>query len=263
MLLPLLMLLIAPLPANGSADDKLPESVAVTADTMLYAPSRSTLSATAEGIAGLPEAPVTVTLQCLVDAHFGDAVRCIALSGGARPAATRTEFDKRAAAWVATPVEKVALERARSTRIRPSATTPPDLANPVLIPMIFTETVSARDVVRLGPVDAKMKMEARDIEYDERPDSALLGAYYPQRALDAKIEVRMVATCRVMPDRSLFCHDARPVTPDSRLDAALAREFALATYQVLAAVRLMALTKAGDPVVGREVEMRIGFVAGG
>jgi hypothetical protein len=32
---------------------------------------------------------------------------------------------------------------------------------------------------------------------------------------------------------------------------------------VLAAVRLMPLTKAGDPVVGREVEMRIAFAAGG
>src|SRR5690606_28645682 len=98
----------------------------------------------------------------------------------------------------------------RGTRIRPTATTTPDLAKPVLIPVIFTETVSARDLLTLAP--AAKTMEARDIEYDERPDGALLSAYYPQRALTAKIEVRMIATCRVMPDRSLFCRDARPVT---------------------------------------------------
>lgn len=261
MLLPLLMLLIAPVAAP--ADDKLPESVAVTPETILYAPSRSLISATADGVSGLPDQPVEVKLQCLVDAHFGDAQRCIPLSGAAKPAMTKAEFDKRSAAWVATPVEKVALERARLTRVRPTATTDPDPANPVLVPMIFTASVSARDFIAVAPVDAKMKMEARDIEYDERPDGALLSAYYPQRALAAKLEVRMVATCRVVGDRSLFCFNARPATPDSRLDAALTREFALATYQVLASIRLMALTKAGDPVVGREVEMRIGFVAAG
>lgn len=262
MLLPLLMLLIAPVAAP--ADDKLPESVTVTDQAIRYAPSRSLISATVEGVTGLPDSPVTVRLQCLVDVHFGDSHRCIPLNGTARPAVTRSEFDKRAGAWVATPVERVALERVRATRILPTAPVEEaDLTKPKLAPMIFTHTISARDVVTLGPVDAKMKMEARDIEYDERPDGILLSAYYPQRALDAKIDVRMVATCRVLPDRTLFCRNARPATADSRLDAALTREFALATYQVLSAVRLMALTKAGEPVVGREVEMRIGFTPGG
>ena len=255
MLLPLLLMIVA----QTAPDEKLAEPITVEPSTIRYAPSRALISATAQGVPDLPATPVTMRFQCLVDAHFGDPQRCIPLSGAAKPAVTRTEFDKRAGAWAATPTERVALERIRSTRVNPMSEAPFDPAKPVLVPMIFTQTVGARDVVTLGPPTATM--EARDVEYDERPDAMLLSSYYPQRALAAGIEVRMTATCRVQPDRTLFCRDARPATPDSRLDAAMTREFALATYQVLAAVRLMPLTKTGDPIVGREIEMRIAFAA--
>jgi hypothetical protein len=255
MLLPLLLLIAAP------DDGKLAEPVAVTPAMIQYSPSRALISATATGIAGLPAAPETVRVECLADAHIGDIFGCIPLSGAAKPAATRAEFDKRAAAWVPSTVEKVAMERVRFTRLLPTATTPHDPAKPVLVPVVFTIAVSAGDAITLGAPTAVM--EARDVEYDERPDGALLGTYYPQRALAAGIEVRMTATCRVQPDRTLFCRNARPATPDPRVDPAMTREFALATYQVLSAVRLLPLTKAGDPVVGREVEMRIAFAAGG
>ncbi len=255
MLLSLLLMIAA------QDDDKLADPVPVTAEMIQYAPSRALISATASGVAGLPATPVAVRLECLVDAHIGDIHSCIPLTGAARPAATRAEFDKRAAAWTPTPIEKVALERTRFTRVRPTATTPHDPAKPELLPMVFTQNVSAGDAVTLGAPSATM--EARDVEYDERPDGALLGTYYPPRALAAGIEVRMTATCRVEPDRTLFCRNARPATADSRLDAAMTRDFALATYQVMAAVRLLPLTKSGDPVVGREVEMRIAFAAGG
>lgn len=255
MLLPLLLLIAAP------DDGKLAEPVAVTPALIQYSPSRALISATVTGVSGLPATPETVRFECLVDAHIGDVFGCIPLAGAAKPAATRAEFDKRAAAWVPSAVEKVALERVRFTRLIPTATTPHDPEKPVLVPMTFAVAVSAGDAVALGAPSATM--EARDVEYDERPDGALLGTYYPQRALAAGIEVRMTATCRVQPDRTLFCRNARPATPDSRVDAAMAREFALATYQVLAAVRLLPLSKTGDPVVGREVEMRIAFAAGG
>ncbi|MCW3846468.1 hypothetical protein OF829_04400 [Sphingomonas sp. LB-2] len=258
MLLPLLMMIAAPDAQDG---DKLAEPVAVAPSQIRYAPSRALVSATAEGVAGLPAAPVSISFECLVDAHFGEAQHCIALGGAAKPAATRAEFDRRAAAWKPTPIEGIALERIRATRLNPLTDAPYDAAHPILIPMLFTQTVSVGDVVKLGPPTAVM--EARDVEYDERPDGVLLTSYYPPRALAAGIEVRMTATCRVQPDRTLFCRNARPASPDSRIDAPMAREFALATYQVLAAVRLMPLTKAGDPVVGREVEMRIAFAAGG
>lgn len=254
MLLPLLLMIVAP---DAQDPDKLPESIAVQDSMIRYAPSRALISATATGVDGLPATPTLVRLQCLVEVHLGEPERCIALSGAAKPAVTRAEFDKRAAAWAPTPVEKVALERTRSTRILPNTETPYVAAQPVLVPMLFTQTVSATDAVTLGKPVATM--EARDVEYDERPDSDLLSSYYPARAFSAGIEVRMTATCRVLPDRTLFCRDARPASPDSRLDAAMTREFALATYQVLGAVRLLPLTKAGDPIVGREVEMRIAF----
>jgi len=258
MLLPLLMMIAAPDAQDG---DKLAEPIAVQPGAIRYAPSRALVSATATGVAGLPAAPETVRLECLVDAHFGDPQRCIPLTGAARPAATRTEFDKRATAWAATPVERIALERVKATRVNPMSEAPYDAAHPVLVPMLFTTTVSAADVVTLGKPVATM--EARDVEYDERPDAALLSSYYPPRALAAGIEVRMTAMCRVLPDRTLFCRDARPASADSRLDPAMTRDFALATYQVIGAVRLMPLTKSGEPVVGREVEMRIAFAAGG
>lgn len=254
MLLPLLLMITAP---DAQDAEKLPESVAVQDSMIRYAPSRALISATATGVDGLPAAPTSVRLQCMVEVHLGEPQSCIALSGAAKPAVTRAEFDKRAAAWTPTTVEKVALERTRSTRLTPNTETPYDAAKPVLVPMLFSQTVSAADVVTLGKPLATM--EARDVEYDERPDSDLLSSYYPGRAFSAGIEVRMSATCRVMPDRTLFCRNAHPATPDSRLDAAMTRDFALATYQVLAAVRLLPLTKAGDPIVGREVEMRIAF----
>lgn len=255
MLLTLLLLIAA------QDDGKLAEPTPVTPETIYYAPSRALISATATGVEGLPASPQAIRLECLVDAHIGDIHSCIPLTGTAKPAATRAEFDKRNAAWKPSPVETVALERSRFTRIRGTATTPHDPAKPVLVPMLFTQTVSAADAVTLGAPTATM--EARDVEYDERPDGGLLSTYYPVRALTAGIEVRMTATCRVQGDRTLFCRNARPATADSRLDAAMTRDFALATYQVLAAVRLMPLTKNGDPVVGREVEMRIAFAAGG
>lgn len=258
MLLPLLMMIAAPDAQDG---DKLAEPIAVAPEAIRYAPSRALISATATDVAGLPAAPETVRLECLVDAHFGEPQRCIPLGGTAKPAATHTEFDRRAAAWKPSPVEGVALERIKSIRLNPMSEAPYDAAKPLLIPILFTQTVSAGDVVTLGKPLAIM--EARDAEYDERPDAALLSSYYPQRALAAGIEVRMTATCRVLPDRTLFCRDARPAAADPRLDAAMTREFALATYQVLASVRLLPLTKSGDPVVGREVEMRIAFAAAG
>jgi hypothetical protein len=253
-----LLLMIA---AQSAPDEKLAEPIVVQPGAIRYAPSRALISATAQGVPDLPATPVTMRFQCLVDAHFGDVQRCIPLAGAAKPAVTRNEFDKRAGAWTATGVERVALERIRSTRLNPMSDAAYDAAKPVLVPVIFSQTVSAADVVTLGPPTAMM--EARDVEYDERPDAMLLSSYYPARALAAGIEVRMTATCRVQPDRTLFCRNARPSAPDSRIDAAMGREFALATYQVLAAVRLMPLTKGGEPIVGREVEMRIAFAAGG
>jgi len=63
-----------------------------------------------------------------------------------------------------------------------------------------------------------------------------------------------------MPDRKLFCHDAELISPDSSITPELAADFRNATYQVLDAIRLAPLSKAGDPVVGRDVDMRISFV---
>jgi hypothetical protein len=113
-------------------------------------------------------------------------------------------------------------------------------------------------VVKLGKPSGTI--ESSDIEMDERPDGAILTAYYPAQALRAGIQARIHAMCRVMPDRKLFCHDAELISPDAAVTPDIAGEFRNATYQVFDAIRLAPLSKKGDPVVGRDVDMRITFV---
>ncbi|MES2445035.1 MAG: hypothetical protein V4574_19590 [Pseudomonadota bacterium] len=257
-ILPMMLML-----AVQDAPDKLPEPAKADSATILYAPSRSLRSASAAAAAGLPASPVTVRLQCTVATDTGTPESCIPLDAGAKPVTSRAELARRAAAWEsgaasAAPAVTVALQRVMLTRIRPTAEAGKP---PVPVQMLFTETVGASDVVKLGASSGTI--ESRDLEMDERPDAAVLEAYYPAAALRAGIQARIRATCRVMPDRKLFCRDAELVSPDAAITPAIAAEFRNATYQVFDAVRLAPLSKKGDPVVGRDVDMRISFVLPG
>jgi hypothetical protein len=235
----------------------------VTADAgnIVYAPSRSLRSATAAAATGLPAAPVMIRFECIVGADNGAPLRCFPLENGAKPAATLVEFERRYAAWPsasAPPAVAVALQRVLFTRVRPAAeagaTAPTAL-------MLFTDTVKAGDVVTLGaPIGT---IASGDLEMDERPDPAILSAYYPPAALRAGIGARAKATCRVMPDRKLFCRDAEIVGPAGSITPDLAADFRNATYQAFDTIRLAPLSKQGDPVVGRDIDMRISFVLPG
>lgn len=254
MILPLLLAL-----SVQDAPDTMPPPVKADSTNILYAPSRSLRSASA-AVAGVPAAPVTVRLQCTVETDSGAPTSCVPLENGAKPVTSRAELKRRETAWesgaaAAAPAVTVALQRVRFTRVRPTAAvgTP---GTPVQ--MIFAETVGAGDVVRLGAPTGVIA--SSDMEMDERPDGAILTAYYPAQALRAGIQARIKASCRVMPDRKLFCHDAELVNPDAAITPDIAAEFRNATYQVFDAVRLAPLSKTGDPVVGRDVDMRISFV---
>ncbi|MDF7776335.1 hypothetical protein P1X14_13855 [Sphingomonas sp. AOB5] len=251
-ILPLLLTLVA------QDADKLAAPVAAEGAAILYAPSRSLRSATAAAETGLPATPVTLRFQCLVDDGAGIPQSCLLLDGAAQPAARRTEYDRRLAAQTLTPAARVALARIRFTRTRPSGSHAPAGATPVLVPMIFTETVSTGDV--LVPGAPAGVIASGDMEMLERPTAELLTSYYPTLALKDNVEVRMKALCRIGPDRKLFCRDAEPTAPDSKLTPELTLQFELATYQVLDGIRLEPLSKKGDPVVGRDVEVRIAFV---
>lgn len=253
MILPMLMALAA----QDAA--KLPEPVQADSANILYAPTRSVRSATAAAAASLSATPVTVRLQCTVLASRGQPISCIPLDAGAKPVTAAAELKRRRDAWVAgaasaPPATIVAMQRVMLTRVRPTAAA----NDPAEVQMIFNETVSAGDAVRFG--DPIGIIEARDIEMDERPDPALMEAYYPIAALRGGLEARAKATCRVMPDRKLLCRDAELIGPDAALTPAVAGEFRNATYQVFDSIRLSPLSKAGDPVVGREIDMRISFV---
>jgi len=256
----LLPMLFAPILLQAAAQeaDKMPEPVAADSANIFYPPSKSLRSATAAAATGLPATPVAVRLQCEV-ASWGGPIACLPLESNARPVTSRAEWRKRQAAWTATgaaaasPAVKVAIERVRFIRVRAAegATTAPPQ-------MIFTEAVSASDAVTLGKPAGII--ESRDLEMDERPGPDILQAYYPAAAIQAGVTARMKATCRVTPDRKLLCRDAELVSPDAAMTAAVASDFRNATYQVLDVIRLAPLTKQGDPVVGREIDMRISFV---
>lgn len=239
--------------------DKLAAPVAADAATILYAPSRSLKSATAEAETGLPASPVTLRFQCMVEAGTGTPQSCILLDGAAQPALRRSEYDRRLTGQTLAPAARVAIARIRFTRVRPTEAAPDPAAKTVtLTPMLFTETVSTSDVLKpAAPVGV---IGSNDMEMDERPDAALLTAYYPAQALRENVEVRMKALCRIGADRKLFCRGAEPTVSDPKLTPDLTRQFELATYQVLDGIRLAPLSKKGDPVVGRDIEVRIGFV---
>lgn len=254
-ILPMLLML-----AIQDAPDAMGEPAKADSSNIYYAPSRSLRSASA-AIAGLPASPVTVRLQCTVDTETGAPTSCIPLEANARPITSRTELKRRQTAWesgaaAATPAVTVAIQRVLFTRIR---TTPPVEGKPAVpVQMLFTDTVSAGDVVKLGAPTGTIT--SSDMEMDERPDGALLTAYYPAQALRSGIQARIRANCRVMPDRKLFCRDAELINPDAAITPEIAAEFRNATYQVFDAIRLAPLSKTGDPVVGRDVDMRISFV---
>lgn len=253
--MPIILPLLLAITAQDA--DKLAAPVAADAGMILYAPSRSLRSATAAAETGLPATAVTLRFQCLVEA--GIPQHCILLEGAAQPALRRTEFDRRLAAQALSSAARVALARIQFTRIRSTEPAPDPVAKSVTVtPMLFTETVSAADVLKPGAPAGVIA--ANDMEMDERPDAALLAAYYPALALKENVEVRMKALCRIGADRKLFCRDAQPTASDPKLTPDLTRLFELATYQVLDGIRLAPLSKKGDPVVGRDIEVRIGFV---
>lgn len=248
--LPLLMLLAA------QDADKLPAPVEADPGMIAFAPSRSLRSASAAAVTGLPASPVTVRLQCAVQTADGVPMSCIVLDAGAKPVTSRAELQRRqASAGALAPAAAVAVQRVLFTRLKPVA---PAAGQPPVSQMLFTETVSAGDVVKLGaPIGT---LTSVDLEMDERPDSAVLTAYYPPAALRAGVEARIKAACRVLPDRKLFCRDAELISPDAAVTPTIASEFRNAGYQVFESIRLAPLSKQGDPVVGREVDMRITFV---
>lgn len=252
-----LLLALSPQTAPAPATDPVPAD----SSNILYAPSRSLRAATAAAATGLPATPVTVRFECLVVADTGAPARCFPLEGAAKPATTAADFERRHLAWpsaTAPAPVAVALQRVLFTRVRPFAE--PGKDNPPRL-MLFSETVSPGDVVTLGKSGGTT--DSSDIEMDERPDGAVLTAYYPAAALRAGVGARVKATCRVMPDRKLFCHDADLIGQDSSITPDTAGDFRNAAYQVLDAIRLAPLTKVGDPVVGRDIEMRISFVVPG
>lgn len=253
-ILPLLLALVQAAPPAA-------EPAVADSSNVVYAPSASLRSATATGVAGLPAAPVTVRFECLVVADTGAPARCFPLEGAAKPATTVADFEKRAAAWPkasASPAVAVALQRVLFTRVRPFAVadkpTPPAL-------MLFSDTVKAGDAVTLS--DPSGTFASSDLELDERPDALIMAAYYPPAALRASVGTRVKALCRILPSRKLFCRDASLLESDSGITPEMSAEFINATYQVFDALRLSPLSKAGEPVVGRDVEMRISFVMPG
>ncbi|MEN3745873.1 hypothetical protein TPR58_01745 [Sphingomonas sp. HF-S3] len=259
LILPMLLL------AAAQDSDRLPESVPATESTIFFGPSRSLKADVATEHPGLPATPVTHRFQCLVDSWKGEPVSCIPLDGAAKPAATRTEFAKRAGAWNGGQGASATLQAAYShvmfTRLRSTGEAPADATKPNLVPMILSGTVSASDSPKLPA--SLGTIASSDMEMDDRPSAALLTAYYPAQALRENVEIRMRADCRVQPDRMLLCRDARAAEGEAELSPALLHQFAMSTYQVIGAIRLAPLTKKGDPVVGREVEVRIAFVVPG
>lgn len=211
-------------------------------------PSATQRAISLDGMAG-PAQPVAIRLQCLVwpNGSVGGCIR--AEDGGVQDLATfRTRIRGEAAAT--DPWLRAAIRRAGHYRLQAVMS---DAFRSVLI----DEVVAAADVPPPGAGKGLVPQGALAAV----PVGASISDYYPAEARLDGLEADMTATCRVMPDYSLWCRDARWLTPSGAsatpAEAAVADAFRRATLEALADHRARPTLPSGENSVGHEAQMVI------
>lgn len=124
-----------------------------------------------------------------------------------------------------------------------------------------SETIGAADARPVAPV-ATPVLAMTDLRFERVPAPGLIERLFPASALRRGEGTRMLATCRVMPDRALFCRDGRQDPASPPLADPVRREFALATYQVAAEMRVAPKALDGSDPIGRDVTIAVNWFVG-
>lgn len=228
--------------------------VMLTPETTQVSPTAAARALSAEQIGQAPATPVSVTLQCIVgpDGRLGDCIP--ANDGGTDNIATYRERLLSVAGQArAEPILNAALARTAFYRVRPSPGSGKRVAT-VLVREIVSSADKAPSDKPIGTI-AKGGLEIN-------PDPLLpSGWFYPSAALRAGAQTRVSATCRVLGDLSLFCHDPKVDLPPVAGDLPMWRmpefdqSFDQATLRAYAAMRAKPRTATGEDSVGREVSV--------
>ena len=196
-----------------------------------------------------PVQPVAIRLQCLVWPN-GSVGGCIRAEGGGTRDLTafRARIEVEAAAkdpWL-----RAASRRAAYYRL-------PAVTSDGFRSVLIDETIAAADVPPLAGGKGLVPQRA----LAAAPVGADISAYYPALPMRAGVEADMTATCRVMPDRSLWCRDARALTPlgvtPGWVETEIADAFRRATLNALASYRARPTLPSGENSVGHEAQMVI------
>lgn len=227
--------------------------VSLDPSAIRIAPTTAARALSMAAVDQLPPTPVTVTLQCLVDAD-GRLADCIpADDGGTGDIAV---FRQRLFAGVerakADPILAAALARTPFYRVRLS-----HVVNKATTSVLVREVVSAAD--RPPPDASRGTIGKGELRID--PDPAVsISAFYPPAALRAGAQTRVTATCRVLGDHSLLCRDPQVDLPPIVGDLlplwripALDPDFGRATVRAFATMRAQPQTASGEDSIGHEV----------
>lgn len=240
---------------------KIAPPVPLAQGVVLASPTAAARALSVEGIAALPATPVTITLQCAVDRDT--LTFCIPAADGGT-ADTRTFWQRalssdRAQQREADPLLDAALTRMQYYRVQPMP------ARPKVTPtVLIREIVSVADRAPSGPPTGIS--EQRALPLTTAPFNP--GDFYPASARRAGASNTIRATCRVLADLSLYCRDPQVDLPPREGPAPAWRQpefdrnFLFATRMMLAAAHAEPVTKSGEPGVGRDVVVRIGWYIG-
>ena len=196
-------------------------------------PTIAVLHHSLDAVTGLPPEGVSVSMNCAVRRDSGELRDC------------RAAGPEAGTASIAPGVLAAVKFRLRHLRFDPQAIDPND---PAPLRAVLPVRVSPSDRVQLGPIPATLHA-LREVRWDARPTGADLERACPPEALRNELQAVVTASCRIQPDLSAVCTDARVTSSD--VDAKYTRMFEIAAYEVLTKFRAKSLLRDDvTPAVG-------------
>lgn len=242
----------------------LPQPVELTPAMVRLEPSAPVRSAVLDGIGTVP-ARRSFRFACLAGAASGEVVECIPIGGAYGPPATDPiTFGQRRDAFVAklrqSDDDKLEWAAYRLARLRQLVSTGPVPAGAVQDTrhILVTETLGGADRVAFDAAAAN-QLDRTDIQFATTPGADEMARSYPPSAIRSGATASVTATCRVQPDRRLFCKDGRVTASSVTLAESVQEAFVLAAYQTLWGFRVAERTKSGKPTAGGVVTLSIRF----
>lgn len=241
----------------GKGLGKLGAPVDLVPGDVLREPAAAVRADRWDGAIATPADPVTVPLLCMAD-NRGAVVDCLVARGALPRFKNALDFMKAAGTdsvvLPAPSLDELARIRARQRVMR---------TRPGTGYWLFrtSETIGPADPAPVKP-DGRPVLAMADVRFDRRLGFDLVSQMFPAVALRRADMAIMLATCRVMPDHALFCRQAKLSPSSPALSAREVREFALATYQAAAEMRVAETLPDGSASLGRDIAISISWYVG-